>query len=153
MKRQLLIAMSLLLMLGCGQSKQQATVEVSTDPKVLLDEKTPAESISVFGVKLGDVGASIPNVKADAYIKEILVRADDKAEYRVGSDGKVLELRVFDPVLLNQLGINRPNDFIVRFGKADSEDTGKLGSNYVWKNARRAVHFNDEGKLAGISVL
>jgi hypothetical protein len=132
-------------------------VEVTTNPKALLDQSMPIDRLMLHGVGLGDDGAQVDRAGTDERQLgdgSTWVRRRDGDGY-VLRDGKVTRLLIAQPQLLERLQIPDERALLAKFGPPD--DVGEVGKgvsrNYLYTRRGMVVQWSPNRKaLTSISL-
>lgn len=128
------------------------TYELSQNPAILLNAPQDWARMSMHGVHLGDSPASInPNLIRERNPEWIIFQ--DTNKIRVGTDGKVAALGVWNQKTLADLGITSKDDLIKKLGQPEHTILLSNSTIYLYQDAHIHVIWRAlEGKIIGLNV-
>lgn len=119
----LLLAMCLLT--GCKMSKTPTDVgypasdsilEISKDPKILATQQDKWKEMTLYGIRIGDAQSVLPKKQIREEINGGWIVMRNNNRYLSGNDDHIDALGVFEPELLDKLGIETESDIAKVFG-------------------------------------
>jgi hypothetical protein len=146
----------LLLTSGCAVPRApvggDAPLEISRHPEVLFDQPSRWQEMSLYGRRLGDDAAAIPEREIRQRTDGGWIVARNGCRYRV-QEGKITSLGVWDPRILDRLNLRSRDAIDARFGKPESVEEVDRFHIYTYAGGHvRVIWNNVEKRVTAINV-